>query len=129
MPGAAPATVRVDKWLWAVRVYKSRSAANDACSSGRVMVNDEAAKPATKIKIGDLVTARRRDRTIAYEVVAVIEKRVGAAKAAECINDVSPPAPERPLDPTMGIAGIRARGEGRPTKRDRRQLDRLRRQQ
>lgn len=125
---ADPTAVRVDKWLWSVRVYKTRSAANEACSSGRVTVNDETAKPATKVKVGDLVTARRRDRTIAYEVVTLIEKRVGAAIAAECVNDVSPPAPERPLDPTFGVAGVRDRGEGRPTKRDRRRIDRLRRE-
>lgn len=118
--------VRVDKWLWAVRVYKTRSAAHDACSSGRVAVNDEQAKPATKVKLGDLVTARRRDRTVVYEVVALIEKRVGAARAAECVNDVSPPVPQRPSGLTIGPAGVRARGEGRPTKRDRRKLDRLR---
>ena len=129
MASSAPDAVRVDKWLWAVRVYKSRSAANDACTGGRVTVNDDVAKPATKVKVGDVVIARRRDRTVAYEVVALIEKRVGAAKVPECIVDVSPPPPEHPLDPAIGIAGVRARGEGRPTKRDRRQLDRLRRQQ
>ena len=119
-------SVRVDKWLWAVRVYRTRSAANEACSAGRVTVNGDSAKPATRVHVGDLVTAMRRDRTIAYEVRALIEKRVGAAKAAECVNDVSPPLPERASDPTVAVAGIRERGEGRPTKRDRRRIDRLR---
>ncbi|MEM9613340.1 MAG: RNA-binding S4 domain-containing protein [Actinomycetota bacterium] len=119
--------VRVDKWLWAVRVYKTRSVANDACASGRVTVNDEVAKPATKVGVGDVVAARRRDRTIIYEVGKVIEKRVSAALAAECVVDHSPPPPARPLDlfaPDPG-AGQRRRGDGRPTKRNRRRLDRL----
>ncbi|MCP4228205.1 MAG: RNA-binding S4 domain-containing protein, partial [Actinomycetia bacterium] len=80
MAGGA-SSVRVDKWLWAVRVYKSRSAANDACRTGRVQVNEEVAKPATKVSVGDLVTAKRRDRVISYEVVALLEKRVSASLA------------------------------------------------
>jgi len=118
-------SVRVDKWLWAVRVYKTRSVANDACKTGRVTVNGEVAKPSTKVAVGDLVTARRRDRTVSYEVVVILEKRVSAPKAAEAVNDLSPPAPL--VAPIVAADGIRDRGEGRPTKRDRRQLDRLHR--
>ncbi|MEL7157361.1 MAG: S4 domain-containing protein [Actinomycetota bacterium] len=120
--------VRVDKWLWAVRVFKTRSAANDACATGRVSVNDETAKPATKVKVGDVVTARRRDRTVIYEVRALVEKRVSAALAAEHVDDLSPPVARRGSGPDAGAAaaGHRERGEGRPTKRDRRRLDQLR---
>lgn len=120
--------VRVDKWLWAVRAFKTRSAANEACSAGRVLVNGENAKPATKVVVGDEVTARRRERTIIYGVVELLEKRVSAAKAAEAIDDRSPVV-ERPdrLDPTMMPSGTRQRGDGRPTKRDRRRLDEFRR--
>lgn len=120
--------VRVDKWLWAVRAYKTRSAANEACASGRVRVNDEPAKAATKVKVGDVVTARRRDRTIVYEVRALLEKRVSATLAAEHINDLSPPEPARPTGDVVveAEAARRDRGEGRPTKRDRRRLDELR---
>ncbi|MEM7338892.1 MAG: S4 domain-containing protein [Actinomycetota bacterium] len=119
--------VRVDKWLWAVRAYKTRSAANEACSSGRVLVNGDVAKPATKVVIGDEVTARRRERTIVYGVVQLLEKRVSAAKAAEAVDDRSPVVvkPDR-LDPGMVPSGTRGRGEGRPTKRDRRRLDEFR---
>ena len=120
-------SVRVDKWLWAVRVFRTRTVANQACTTGRVTVNGEPAKPATKVTIGDLVTARRRDRTISYEVVALLEKRVSAQKAAEAFNDVSPPLPERPDGVFVAGDGTRDRGQGRPTKRERRQLDRLRR--
>jgi ribosome-associated heat shock protein Hsp15 len=127
--GAPQVAVRVDKWLWAVRVYKTRTAANDACRTGRVRVNDEVAKPATRISVGDLVTARRRDRTIIYEVVQLLEKRVSASAAAEAFDDRSPPAPEpgpkAEIDGAIA-AGTRDRGSGRPTKRERRRLDKLR---
>ena len=122
--------VRVDKWLWAVRVYKSRSASNDACSSGRVRVNGEVVKPATKLEPGQQVEVRRRDRTLNLEVVQPIEKRVSASLAAEAYVDHSPPPPERPAIPDEVIlaAGHRERGAGRPTKRDRRRLDKMKRQ-
>jgi ribosome-associated heat shock protein Hsp15 len=80
-------SVRVDRWLWAVRVYRTRTAAKDACVAGRVKVNDVVAKPATKIGPGDVVEVRRRDRTLIHVVVAAIEKRVSAAVAAECLED------------------------------------------
>ncbi len=120
-------SVRVDKWLWSVRVYKTRTAAGDACSSGRVTVNGEPAKPATKVAVGDMVSARRRENTVIYRVEALIEKRVSAAKAAECFEDLSPPEPVRARGQLIvPPGGARDRGEGRPTKRDRRRLDELR---
>lgn len=119
--------VRVDKWLWAVRVYKSRSMANEACSANRVLVNGETAKPATKVDVGDTVEARRRDRVIVYRVVQPLEKRVGASLAAEAVDDLSPPVPARSPDGVSeAVAGVRERGAGRPTKRDRRRIQQLR---
>ncbi len=118
-------TVRVDKWLWAVRVFKTRTQANGACTDGRVFVNDVMAKPATKVKPGDVVSARRRDRTIVYVVLEPIVKRVSATRAAECVEDRSPPV--EPADkPITPVFARRDPGTGRPTKRDRRQIDRLR---
>jgi ribosome-associated heat shock protein Hsp15 len=125
MTAAKAASVRVDKWLWSVRVYRSRTAATDACGAGRVSVNGEPAKPATKIVVGDTVTARRRDRTLTYLVTGLVAKRVSAAAAGSCFEDLSPPAPDRSSLVTPA-AGARDRGSGRPTKRDRRRLDRLR---
>jgi len=116
--------VRVDKWLWAVRVYKSRSASNDACSNSRVLVNEEVAKPATKVKVGDIVEARRKDRTVIYQVVQLLEKRVGAALVPKAVEDLSPPVPKRDSGEEL-LLGRRDRGAGRPTKRDRRQIQRL----
>lgn len=111
----------MDRWTWAVRLYKTRSVASDACQAGHVTVNGKTAKPATKVVVGDEVTARVGDRQRVVEVVRVIDKRVGAAPAAQCLVDHSPPPPEPSL---TAPAAVRDRGAGRPTKRDRRQLDR-----
>ena len=117
--------VRVDKWLWAVRVYKSRSMANEACVSNRVLVNGETAKPATKVAVGDTVEARRKDRTVVYRVVQPLEKRVGAALVPDAVEDLSPPMPTK-SSAEQAVAGVRERGAGRPTKRDRRRIEDLR---
>ena len=116
-------SIRVDIWLWAVRIYKTRSAATAACRGGHVRVNRGAAKASTRVKVGDRIDAFvERPRTL--EVAAVIEKRVGAAVAAKCMVDRSPPAPVVKREPRVFV---RERGTGRPTKRERRELDRLRR--
>lgn len=121
-----PGSVRVDKWLWAVRVFKTRTAATTACTSGRVKVNDEPAKPATKIVIGDVVEARRGDRLVVYRAKSLIEKRVGAKLVEDCADDLSPPEPSK-TDPILAPpGGARHRGDGRPTKKERRDIDRLR---
>lgn len=106
-----------------MRAHKTRSASTAACQGGHVDVNGVAAKPATKVKVGDRVEARFGPRVRILEVVRIIEKRVGAPVAAECLIDHSPPPPPPDL---VGPAGIRDAGSGRPTKRDRRQLDRYR---
>ena len=126
----ATGRVRVDKWLWAVRVYKTRTAANEACSTGKVRVNGEPAKPSTKIGTGDRVRARAHVGVRDVEVVALLEKRVGAPAAAEAYVDHSPPPDPRPdregpID--APVVARRERGAGRPTKRERREIDRLRR--
>jgi ribosome-associated heat shock protein Hsp15 len=116
-------TARVDAWLWAVRLYKTRSAATAACRGGHVRVNSAAAKASTRVKVGDRVeTFVERKRIL--EVAVVIDKRVGAAAAATCMIDRSPPAPVVRRQPPLFV---RERGTGRPTKRERRDLDRLRR--
>ncbi len=114
---------RVDRWLWAVRLGKTRSAATALCRGGHVRVNEVAAKPSTPVRAGDRVEAVVGDRTRVLEVVRVIDKRVGAAAAAECLVDHSPPRPPRERDDPIFA---RESGAGRPTKRERRQLDRFR---
>lgn len=114
---------RVDRWLWAVRVFPTRSAATAACRGGHVRVDGASAKPATTVVAGSRVEARSGERQRVLEVVRVIEARVGAAIAAECLIDHSPPPP-----PAERVAPVFARdpGAGRPTKRDRRRMDRTR---
>jgi ribosome-associated heat shock protein Hsp15 len=117
--------VRVDRWLWAVRLYRTRSAAADACRGGHVRVNGRGVKAARLVRTGDRVEARVGPRRRVLEVVRPIDKRVGAAVAAEAYVDHSPPP-----EPRVGAerpAVTRERGSGRPTKRERRQTDRLRR--
>lgn len=116
-------TTRVDQWLWAVRIYPSRSAATAACRLGRVRVNKLAAKAHTQVKAGDRVEAVAAKRERMLEVVTIIDKRVGAAVAAACFADHSPPAP---VLPRRGRMPVREPGAGRPTKRERRELDRMR---
>lgn len=102
---------------------KTRSDAAAVCRGGHVKVNGKAAKPATPVKVGDRVEAFVHDRQRILEVTTLIIKRVGAAVAVDCFVDHSPPPPEREVDVPVFQ---RDRGAGRPTKRDRRELDRLR---
>lgn len=118
------ARTRVDKWLWAVRVYPTRTAATNAIDGGHVDVNGSRAKPATPVQVGDRVHARVGGHERVYEVVRVIDKRVGAPIAVTCFVDHSPPPP--PREEYVRPLFVRDRATGRPTKRERRQLDRFR---
>lgn len=116
-------SARVDSWLWAVRVFKSRSQATAAVKAGHVRVNGERAKPATGVKVGDRVVVRGSPAERILVVEKVLVKRVSAPLAAQAVIDQSPPPPPREL--AVRVA-VRERGAGRPTKRERRDLDRLR---
>jgi len=118
----ATAGVRVDVWLWAVRLTKSRSVAAAACKAGHVRVNGERAKPATLIAVGDEVVLRGGPRERIVEVRELLVRRVGAPLAAAAILDRSPPPPP----PGVFDVPRRERGAGRPTKRERRDITRLR---
>ncbi|BDX31956.1 RNA-binding protein S4 [Mycobacterium antarcticum] len=118
-----PESTRVDRWLWAVRLTKTRPDAAAACRGGHVRINDRPAKPSTTVSPGDEVRARVGETTRIVEVVRVIQKRVGAADAVTCFLDRTPAPP--PTAVTVPVA-FRERGAGRPTKRDRRALDRWR---
>jgi ribosome-associated heat shock protein Hsp15 len=116
-------TVRVDSWIWSVRLVKTRSMGATACRGGHVRVNNERVKPAYAVRVGDEVRLRHAGRERVVVVKRVIRKRVGPAVAVECYVDNSPPPPPREA---VAPAGIRDRGAGRPTKRDRREMERLR---
>jgi ribosome-associated heat shock protein Hsp15 len=120
---AEPSSVRVDSWAWAVRLYKTRSAASAACKAGHVQVNGEKAKPAQTVRVGDEVRARVAETERILIARRLIVKRVGATVAADCFDDRTPPPPPKAEAP---LAVVRDRGAGRPTKRDRRILDQFR---
>ena len=114
---------RIDRWLCAVRLVKTRPMATRLCEGGHVQVNGHPAKPSTKVRAGDVIHALISERERLVEVVHPIETRVGASVAVTCYVDNSPPPVVREIAP--GIKAIR--GEGRPSKRLRRELERMRR--
>jgi ribosome-associated heat shock protein Hsp15 len=115
-------STRIDRWLWAVRLVKTRPDAAAACRAGHVKINGRPAKPATTVVPGDEVRARVGDTTKTLEVVQVIQKRVGPAAAVMCFIDRTPAPPPESVIPVAR----RERGAGRPTKRERRVLDKFR---
>ena len=119
-----PSAVRVDRWLTAARVFKSRTLATDACDGGKVDVNDEAVKPARAVRPGDVlrITLPHGRRRV-LKVVALGERRGSAAVARGLYEDLTPPEPPRA---PRGAPIYRPQGTGRPTKRERREVDRLR---
>lgn len=116
-------TVRIDSWIWSVRLVKTRSAGATACKGGHVRVNGDRVKPAHSLRVGDEVRLVHEGRERIVVVKRLIRKRVGAPVAVQCYVDNSPPPPPREA---IAPAGIRDRGTGRPTKRDRREMERLR---
>ncbi|MGA1838699.1 RNA-binding S4 domain-containing protein [Herbiconiux sp. 11R-BC] len=120
---AAEGSVRVDSWLWAARVYKTRSLATAACRAGHVKLNGERAKAAQSVKVGDEVRARISGFDRILKVAGLGVKRGSATVAAEIALDLTPPPPPREA---VAFVPLRDRGTGRPTKRDRRELERLR---
>lgn len=116
-------TVRIDSWIWSVRLTKTRSMAASACRAGHVRINGERVKAAHPVRAGDQVRLRQAGRERVVVVSRVVRKRVGAPVAVECYVDNSPPPPPREA---VAPAGRRDRGTGRPTKRDRREMERLR---
>ena len=117
-------SVRLDKWLWAARVFKTRSLAADACDGGKVDVNVQSAKPAKALRPGDLVRVTLPQGRRRILKVAVLDDRRGSAAVARALYaDLTPPEPPRPR---WGALPARVPGAGRPTKRERRAIDRLR---
>lgn len=115
---------RIDKWLWAARIFKTRSIAADACKNGRVTIKGINVKPSHTIKAGEVVSVKKPPITYSFEVLQTIEKRVGAKLVPEVYKNVTD-AKQYELLEMSRISGFvdRARGTGRPTKKDRRQLD------
>ena len=115
---------RIDKWLWAARIFKTRSIAADACKNGRVTVNNVNVKPSHMIKVGETVCVRKPPITYSFKILKTIEQRVGAKLIPEIYENVTTPDQYELLEMNR-ISGFvdRARGTGRPTKKERRALD------
>jgi len=118
--------IRLDKYLWAVRVFKTRSDAADAIRTNKVTVNGSFAKPSREVKIGDLIAVRKRQVTYSYKVLGLVSSRQGARNVPDYCLDVTPQEELAKLDvPRETIFVFRDRGTGRPTKKERRELDTL----
>mgnify|MGYP000745450800 CR=1 FL=1 len=115
---------RIDKWLWAARIFKTRSLAADACKNGRVSINNVNVKPSHMVKVGDTVNVRKPPVTYSFKILKTIEQRVGAKLIPEIYENVTAPDQYELLEMNR-ISGFvdRARGTGRPTKKERRALD------
>lgn len=118
------AEARIDKWLWAARIFKTRTIAAEACKKGRVSINGAQAKPSRMIKPGDVINVKKSPITYSFKVLQAIEKRVGAKLVPEIMENITSPEQYELLEMSR-ISGFidRARGTGRPTKKDRRSLD------
>ncbi|MDD6591687.1 MAG: RNA-binding S4 domain-containing protein [Prevotella sp.] len=117
-------TARIDKWLWAARIFKTRSIASDACKNGRVTIGGVSMKPSRTIKVGDVINVKKPPITYSFKVLKTIEQRVGAKLLPEIYENVTDPKQYELLEMSR-ISGFvdRARGTGRPTKKERRALD------
>ena len=115
---------RIDKWLWAARIFKTRSIAADACKNGRVTIGGVNVKPSHVVKVGETVSVRKSPITYSFRILKTIEQRVGAKLLPEIYENVTPPEQYELLEMNR-ISGFvdRARGTGRPTKKDRRAMD------
>ena len=118
--------VRIDKWLWSVRIFKSRTMASDACKSGKVQIGESNVKPSEGVSVGKIVHVKKGGFDLTFLVKALIEKRVGAPIAVTCYDNLTP---EEEMNKYknwfIGKSGaeVRERGAGRPTKRERREID------
>lgn len=115
---------RIDKWLWAARIFKTRTLAADACKNGRVTIEGVNVKPSRMVKVGETVSVRKPPITYSFRILKTIEQRVGAKLLPDIYENVTAPEQYELLEMTR-ISGFvdRARGTGRPTKKDRRSLD------
>lgn len=121
--------VRIDKWLWAMRVFKTRTIATEACKKGRVMINGNTLKPSRTIKIGDVIDVKKPPITYTFRVLALTENRLGAKLVPDYLENITPKAQYDILEMSR-ISGFidRQKGLGRPTKRDAREMANFRQQ-
>jgi ribosome-associated heat shock protein Hsp15 len=119
-------TTRIDKYLWSVRVYKTRSLASEECRKGRIIINDVQVKPSRMISENEIILVKKPPVTFKYRVIEPIENRVSAKLVSQYAEDLTSDEEKAKLDMKQTVvSGFRDRGTGRPTKRDRRLIDRL----
>lgn len=116
--------VRIDKWMWATRIFKTRTIAADACKKNRVMIGGVNMKPSRMVKVGDVIQVRKPPITYSFEVLALTDRRMGAKLVPNYLKNVTTPDQYEILEMNK-ISGFvnRAKGLGRPTKKDRRELE------
>ncbi|HPA36219.1 MAG TPA: RNA-binding S4 domain-containing protein [Chitinophagales bacterium] len=117
--------IRIDKWLWAVRLFKTRSLAADACAAGKIKMDGESLKASYMLKAGQTIQVQKEGIRMIIKVVKLIEKRVGAPLAVQCYEDLTPPEEKDKLKFPSVFYEVRDRGIGRPTKKDRRAIEKF----
>jgi ribosome-associated heat shock protein Hsp15 len=118
--------VRIDKWLWSVRIFKTRTLASDACKAGKVKLGGDNLKASYMVKVGETILVKKEGFNFTYKVLSLIEKRVGAPIAITCYENLTPESELKKYEAWFldgAQAEFRERGAGRPTKRDRRDID------
>ena len=119
-------SVRIDKFLWAIRSFKTRTEATEACKGGRVKVGGQNAKPSRDVSPGEVITLRKGPVTYTYKVLRPLENRVGAKLVSDYVEDLTPEEEKARLHaPVETFFVTRERGTGRPTKKERREMDQL----
>lgn len=117
--------VRIDKFLWAVRIFKTRSLASNACRMGRILINDAGVKPSRMIEGNEIITVKKPPVTFIYKVKAPVDNRVSAKLVTNFLEDITPESEKLKIDISRTLsAGFRRKGSGRPTKKERRTIDR-----
>ena len=117
-------SVRIDKWLWAVRVFNTRTIASEACKKGRILIDNNSVKPSRMIRVGEVVQVKKPPVTYSFKVLAIAQKRMGAKLVSGFMENVTPPEEYEVLEMNK-LSGFidRQRGSGRPTKKERRDLE------
>ncbi|HOW08417.1 MAG TPA: RNA-binding S4 domain-containing protein [Bacteroidales bacterium] len=116
--------VRIDKFLWSVRIYKTRTIATEACKKGRIIINDIQVKPSRIISAGEIIVVKKPPVSFTFRVIEPVENRVGAKLAGNYVEDLTPEEEKQKLEfKNAGFSGYREKGTGRPTKKERRDLD------
>ncbi len=122
----ADSDIRMDKFLWAVRIYKTRTQASEACSKGQVTINDLTVKPSRHVIVGEIMMVRKPPMVHTYRILGILHNRLSAEKVKEYIEELTPDDEFRKIEiMRMQKTAVRDRGTGRPTKRDRREIDKL----